>query len=712
MNPPETRANRLLGQKSPYLLQHAYNPVDWYPWGEPAFRRAREEDKPIFLSIGYSTCHWCHVMAAESFSNSEIADFLNENFISIKVDREERPDIDRLYMEAVQAMTGSGGWPLSVFLTHDLKPFYGGTYFPPESRRGQSGFLEVLAALRDLWIKDRGTILKSSETLVSVMGKETSPRTAGEIFPDAGLLDRAYEAYSSLFDGTFGGFGNVPKFPQEATGSFLLRYWHRRKDAKALEKVEKSLQEMARGGLRDYLGGGFHRYATDRKWHLPHFEKMLYNQAMLSRLYLETYQATRNPFYAEIARETLDYVLRDLTDTFGGFYAAEDADSWIVSENGKVKSEGAFYVWSSAEIQACLGREGAEVLSFYCGVREEGNIEGMDWRARNILSVCHSLETTAERFGMSREQVERILKNARAVLFERRTQRPRPYRDDKILADWNGLMIASLAFGFRVLGDVRYQRAAIGAADFLRARLKRKDGRLMHRYTDGEAAIPAFLADHAFFAWGLFELYEATFDPAYLEEAVSLCREMIRLFWDEKESGFFLTGEDSETLILRQKDFHEGALPSGNAMAALVLLKISRLGPGKDFEEKAMRILRAFFETSEISLGGSANMLVALDAALGPYCEIVIDEGPDRSNLEKMIEVIYSRFLPEKMVLLHDLEGESRKKMESLAPFLEGRPPIVSKTAVSVCRDRTCQLSAVSDSELKELFEKFFRSEF
>jgi len=708
MNPDKIQANRLLSQKSPYLLQHAYNPVDWYPWGEEAFRKARETHKPIFLSVGYSTCHWCHVMAAESFSNPETAKYLNENFVSVKVDREERPDIDRVYMQAVQAMTGSGGWPLSVFLTGELKPFYGGTYFPPRGRWGKPGFFEILSAIHEMWTSNPAGISESSEALLRAIGEKRFFADQGMSFPDEHLLDEAYENCGAAFDRSFGGFGIEPKFPQETLLGFLLRYGYRRGNPDALAMVETSLRKMALGGLRDHLGGGFHRYTTDREWHLPHFEKMLYNQALLSRLYLETYQVTQNSFYAAIARETLDYVLRDLTDDFGAFCAAEDADSWEVSGNGRVKSEGVFYVWTAAEIRDCLDKDLSEVFNFHYGIRDEGNVETNlpeEWRGRNILSVCQSVEATAKRFGMSRERVERILENARSVLSAKRASKPRPYRDDKILTDWNALMISSFSIGFRVLGDIRYQRAAMGAADFLLARLKRKDGRLMHRYADGEAAIPAFLPDYAFFTCGLIDLYEATFDPRYLEEAMSLCREIMRLFRDADGGGFFLTGGDSERLILRQKDFQEGALPSGNAAAALAFLRLSRLSGDRELETNAANILRAFPEHCGDSGMGCAHMLTALAAFAGPGCEIVIDEGPDNSDLEDMLRVIDSRFLPEKTVLFRDLEGENRKKIEALFPSLGTRARQGNKTAVTVCRNRTCLPAVVSGPELEGLFK-------
>ena len=496
----ERHTNRLVHEKSPYLLQHAHNPVDWYPWGDEAFEKAKKEDKPIFLSVGYSTCHWCHVMEEESFSNPEMAKIMNDNFISIKVDREERPDVDNIYMQVVMTMTGSGGWPMTVILTPDLKPFFGGTYFPPEDRWGSPGLKSILNTIASKWETERTQILASSESITQAVRAEAQSKAAMSHALDEKTLEKAYQQFRSQFDSRFGGFGDAPKFPRSHTLSFLLRYWKRPGDGKALEMVEKTLQEMAKGGMYDHLGGGFHRYSTDGQWRVPHFEKMLYDQAILSKSYLEAYQATGKEEYAQIAREIFGYVLRDMTGSNGAFYSAEDADSTPDPAQPKKKSEGAFYIWSHDEIVEALGKERADIFNFYFGVEPNGNAPQDphgEFKGRNILYVGHSLDETAKRLGKSPQEIETILKETKQILFSIRSKRLRPHLDDKVLTDWNGLMISSLAFASRALDEPRYAESAKKAADFLLEKMKRKDGRLMHRYREGEVAIPGFIEDYA-----------------------------------------------------------------------------------------------------------------------------------------------------------------------------------------------------------------------
>ncbi|MCH7505594.1 thioredoxin domain-containing protein, partial [PVC group bacterium] len=596
---PEEYTNRLINEKSPYLLQHAHNPVDWYPWGDEAFEKAKKENKPVFISVGYSTCHWCHVMEEESFSNPEIAKIMNDNFVSIKVDREERPDVDNYYMSAVQAMTGSGGWPMSVFLTPEGKPFYGGTYFPPDDRWGRPGFATILNTMADKWKNDRENLLESAQDMSSRLQALVSRSTSSKTKISEEILEKGFRSFVTQFDSRYGGFG-VPKFPRSHTLSFLLRYWQRVKDAKALEMVEKTLQAMARGGIYDHIGGGFHRYSTDAKWRVPHFEKMLYDQAIIAKAYLEAYQVTGNESYADMARDIFDYVLRDMTDVQGGFYSAEDADSSVVLDDNKVaakKREGAFYVWSKDEIKKYLEPVKAKIFSYHYGVESGGNVARDpfgEFKKKNILYVVSNVEKTALEFKKSQKEIQSILEESKAILFDIRAKRPRPYLDDKVLTDWNGLMISSLAYGARVLENKRYEIAARKAADFILKEMKRSDGRLLHRWREGDAGIPGFLEDYAFFTNGLYDLYEATFDTRYLKEAKYLSEEMIRLFADKTSGGFYFTSHDTKENFGRTKEIYDGATPSGNSVAALALLRVGRLTVSQNLEDQAYKTLEAF----------------------------------------------------------------------------------------------------------------------
>ncbi len=707
--PQETYTNRLAQEKSPYLLQHAHNPVDWYPWSEEAFQKARVENKPIFLSIGYSTCHWCHVMEEESFTNSDIAKILNDYFIPIKVDREERPDVDHIYMQAVMAMTGSGGWPMSVFLTPDLKPFYGGTYFPPADKWGRPGFITVLNAVHQKWASGREDLIKSSEELTKTIQTETAHQTAQSHQLDEKTLQTAYQQLESRFEQDKGGFSEAPKFPQGHILSFLLRYWKRSGEAHALQMAEKTLQEMARGGMYDQLGGGFHRYSTDAEWRVPHFEKMLYDQATLSKAYLEAYQATGKQEYAKIAREIFDYVLRDMTGPEGGFYSAEDADSAPDSSKPNEKREGAFYVWSQEEVMPALGKEKAEVFNYYFGVKHDGNAlhdPQEEFKNQNILYINHTLEETAKKFGKTQGEIEQTLTESKKILFVIREKRPRPHLDDKVLTDWNGLMISSLAFGSRVLGDTRYRDAAKKAADFLLVKMKTKDGRLMHRYRDGHVSVSGFLEDYAFLAHGLIDLYEATFDPRYLEETQFLLKQIHLLFWDETAGGFFLSGKDAEKLIARVKDLYDGAVPSGNSIAVLSLLRVGRMTMDKQLEDWAGKTLNTFSAQLARYPSGFAQMMIALDFVIGPAQEIVIAGDENVQITQEMIREIYSGFLPNKVVILHSSSGGAMKKIEALSPFTKNQVSLNGRTTVYVCKNYVCDLPTVEIGKLKQLLEK------
>ena len=575
-NPPYT--NRLIREKSPYLLQHAHNPVDWYPWGEEAFKKARQEQKLIFLSVGYSTCHWCHVMERESFSDPAIAKIMNRSFVSIKVDREERPDVDRIYMSFVQATTGSGGWPMSVFLTPDLKPFFGGTYFPPEDRRGRPGFRTLLLRIAEAWGKDREKILASTERFTQALQKLANASVGDVGGLQKPVLERTYQKFKQSYDATHGGFGRAPKFPRPVVFNFLLRYYARSGERDALQMTLHTLRAMARGGLQDHVGGGFHRYSTDATWHVPHFEKMLYGQAQLAISYADAYQITRDPFFSETVRSILDYVLRDMRGPEGEFYCAEDADS--LREHGKPEhGEGAFYVWDAGQIEKALGREQAAIFNFYYGAEPSGNvppeldIQG-EFKGMNILIVRHSLAETARQFDKSAPEVRELLAAARQKLLAARAGRPRPARDDKVLTAWNGLMISGFARAAQVLDEPRYLEAARAAASFLQGRLyDPKAGILKRRYRAGHVAINGFLDDYAFLIQGLLDLYEASFDVRWLSWAVQLQQMQDQLFWDSKHGGYFATSGDDPSILVRMRDDYDGAEPSPNSVAAMNLLR-------------------------------------------------------------------------------------------------------------------------------------------
>ncbi len=686
--------NRLIHEKSPYLLQHAHNPVDWYPWGEEAFAKARAEDKPIFLSIGYSTCHWCHVMERESFENEDIAALLNSFFVPIKVDREERPDVDQVYMQAVQLMTGQGGWPLSAFLSPEGRPFWGGTYFPPDERYGRPGFRRILLALSEAWRTRRDEVLDSAEKLTGHLEEQGRALAAGA---GTGLgpavLERGVEQSAATFDSVYGGFGSAPKFPRSHALSFLLVSHARSGDPEVLRMVEVTLDRMARGGMFDHLGGGFHRYSTDARWLVPHFEKMLYDQALLARTYLEAYQVTGKEEYAAVAREIFTYALRDLCSPSGAFYSAEDADS-----EGE---EGKFYVWTPDEIEGVLGKEEGGLFSAVYGVSGEGNFE----HGQSILHLPRPLATVAAERGISLAELRTRLDPARAELLAARNGRVRPHLDDKILTDWNGLMIGALALGGRVLGEPAYVTAAERAAAFIDGELLRSDGRLLKRYRDGEAAIPAYLDDYAFLAFGLLDLYAATFDPLYLERARDLGREMIRLFADENGGGLYFTASDGEALLVRTKEVYDGAVPSGNAIAALVLLRLGALTADPELERQGRAIIEAFSGVIEKSPQAFPQMLVALDFALGPSAEVVLAGDPAGRTLGEMRAALDRRFLPQVVVAMHP-GGEAGARLEAVAPFLAAYDAKGGHPAAYVCRNHACELPVHEAGEMLAQLER------
>jgi uncharacterized protein YyaL (SSP411 family) len=701
--------NRLAQEKSPYLLQHAHNPVDWYPWGEAAFEKARLENKPIFLSIGYSTCHWCHVMERESFENEEIAAQMNRDYVAIKVDREERPDVDRIYMTFVQATTGSGGWPMSVWLTPELKPFFGGTYFPPENRWGHPGFGSILTQIAQAWGSDRRKIDESARAVVEQLKKqvEVAPTRAGAAF-DPGSLESAFNIFRRTFDSRLGGFGGAPKFPRVSVHHFLLRYYARTKNREALDMVLLTLREMARGGMHDQLGGGFHRYSVDDRWFVPHFEKMLYDQAQIAISYLEAFQVTGDTQYADTARRIFDYVLRDMTDAGGGFYSAEDADSAISPEHPEVKGEGAFYTWSMEEIHALLGRSAADWFCYRYGVREGSNVDSDphgEFTGKNILYQAHTVEETARHFSQPPDEVLTALHRAAGLLMADRAERVRPGLDDKILTAWNGLMISAFAKGGAVLDDARYAEAARRAAEFVIGHLyDAPSGTLLRRYRAGDAAIPGFLDDYAMFVQGLLDLYEAQFDRRHLELAVRLTETQMKLFEDTESGAFFSTAADDHRLVLRVKEDYDGAEPSGNSVAAMNLVRLARMTNRAAFRESADRTLAAFASRLQLAPVAIPQMLTTCEFLLGEPREIILAGPRDSAEMRALLRELHTRFVPSRVVLLVD-SPESQQALAAGIPSVASMNPVEGRASAYVCRNYTCQLPVWEPAKFAELIQ-------
>ena len=690
--------NRLIKEKSPYLLQHANNPVDWYPWGEEAFDKARKENKPILLSIGYSTCHWCHVMEHESFEDEEVAKLMNETFVSIKVDREERPDIDNIYMTVCQMISQGGcGWPLTIIMTPDKKPFFAATYIPKESRYGRAGMMDFIPKIKELWVSERDNILQSADSITDAVRKATdvSQNTEGKDLSTK-TLNNAYNQLLRNFDEDKGGFGSKPKFPTPHNHLFLLRYWKRTGDPLALQMVEKTLQEMRLGGIYDHVGFGFHRYSTDQKWLLPHFEKMLYDQALLVMAYTETYQVTGKEEYENTAREILTYVLRDMTSPEGGFYSAEDADS-----EGE---EGKFYVWTEEELIEILGKEDAELVIKTYNTHNEGNFieeAGGHKTGANILHLVYPLKQIASSYEVSNKKFSERIEEARIALFNEREKRIHPYKDDKILTDWNGLMIAAFSMAGRVFNEPKFTEAAEKAANFILKDMKDANGKLLHRYRQGEAGITANVDDYAFMIWGLLELYESTFDIEYLKSAISLQGEMNQGFWDDKNGGYYFTANDAEELISRQKEIYDGAIPSGNSVAGLNLLKLSRITGDVEYEKKAAMLGKAFSETIESGPMAYTLFMTGLDFGLGPSYELVIVGNPKDTDTIAMIEAIRKTYNPSKVVLLKGTDENS--EIAEIAEFTKGQQAIEGKATAYVCLDHVCNLPTTEISKMLEL---------
>jgi len=721
MRIPE-QTNRLAREKSPYLLQHAHNPVDWYAWGREAFAKARCEDKPIFLSIGYSTCHWCHVMAHESFENEETAEIMNREFINIKVDREERPDVDRVYMTFVQATTGGGGWPMSVWLTPELKPFVGGTYFPPSDRYGQPGFRKVLTGIASAWKKDREKIAEQGTRIIAALAKagERGGDKAERLTAEA--LDAAYEQFSRSYDAHEGGFGSAPKFPRPATFNFLLRVHERgigfqpmsahRQDADAtrskhaLEMSLFTLRKMAAGGMHDHLGGGFHRYSVDNYWHVPHFEKMLYDQAQLAVAYLEAFQITREPLFENVARDVLDYVRRDTTAQSGGFFSAEDADSLF--ERGKPeRGEGVFYIWTKKEIATALG-PAAEIFGFHYGVETDGNAPpGSDphgeFRGRNILIERHSLGETAKHFAKEETEMRAALAASRATLLALRAKRPRPHLDDKIITAWNGLMISAYARGAQILREPVYLESATRAATFVHEQLYDSARKILVRnYREGRSEVEGFADDYAFVIQGLLDLYEAGFDTRWLQFAMELQETQDRFFLDEKNGGYFSNTDNDASILLRMKEDNDSAEPAASSVAALNLLRLAQVRDEPKWRERGEKTIAAFAPQISHFASAMPQMLVALDFSLGKPRQIVIAGKRDAADTCALLAEVRQHFLPNTIVLLAD-GSESQKFLGEKLEALRLMRPVDGKAAAYVCENFACKTPVTDVKALGEM---------
>jgi uncharacterized protein YyaL (SSP411 family) len=659
--------NRLARETSPYLLQHAHNPVDWYPWGEDAFARARAEDKPILLSVGYSACHWCHVMERESFENPDIAALMNRDFVNVKVDREERPDVDHIYMQAVQSMTGHGGWPMTVFLTPEGTPFYGGTYFPPQDRHGLPGFPKLLAAITDAWRSRRGEVEQSARELTESLGQSERLRRAATLLTEE-ILFSAFQGVSAQFDEEWGGLGGAPKFPQPMIWEFVLRFWKRSRNPYAQRMVHTTLVRMARGGIYDHLGGGFARYSVDAHWLVPHFEKMLYDNAQLASLYLHAWLAFGDPECRRVCEETLDYVLRDMTDPAGGFYSAEDADS--------EGHEGKFYVWTPEEIRAVLGGDADRALAYW-GVDRGPNFEG-----RSILYVAGQPEPEA-------------IAPLRQRLLQARSRRVRPGRDDKVLAGWNGLACRAFAEAGRALGRPDYVAAAVRNAEFVLGQM-RQSGRLLRTWKGGRAHLKGYLEDHAMVAAALIDVYEATFDRHWLDAARDLADDMLRLFWDDGLEGFYDTGDDHERLIVRPRNLFDNAVPSGSSVAIETLLRLAELTGESAWESRATAALRPMADLMGRHPTGFGRFLCALDFHLGPRVEVVL-VGAAGDGLEPLVSEVFGRFLPNRVVA--GIVSGDRRGADRL-PLLESREAVDGRATAYVCRNHACDLPATDRETL------------
>ncbi len=703
-------SNRLVNEKSLYLQQHAHNPVDWFPWGEEAFARARRENKPIFLSVGYSTCHWCHVMERESFEKEDIAEVMNRHFINIKVDREERPDVDAVYMTFVQATTGSGGWPMSVWLTPELKPFVGGTYFPPTDRWGRPGFLSILQQIAKAWESDRERIIASGNDLLTQLQKATAAGLASDIAPLSGFSDRAYRQLQASYDSRYGGFGAAPKFPRPSVTDFLLRYYAETGTRDALDKTLFSLRKMAEGGIHDQVGGGFHRYSVDEQWHVPHFEKMLYDQGQLACTYLDAFQITHEPWLAEIAQGILDYVLRDMTGEQGQFLAAEDADSPL-PEKPEEEAEGAFYLWQYDELEKILGTAVAAIFNFHYGVEKMGNVQNDpqgEFQHGNVLKVTHSVAATAAHFAKTGNEIQWTLAEARRQLLAARARRPRPHLDDKVITAWNGLMISAFARAAQLLEKKRkkYLHAATTAAAFIREHLYNAERRMLRRrYRQGEAAIDGYADDFAFLIQGLLDLYEASFDIAYLTWALELQQKQDELFLDQQDGGYFNTAGDDQNILLRLKSDYDAAEPSPNSISVRNLLRLARMTDDQRYHDQAAKTLKAFSHRLMENPDAMPLLAAAADFYLETPTQIIIAGRPETPDTQAILDVVRARFMPNKILMLADGIGGQDDAGRHFK-FIAGLKMLNGQATAYLCENNACQSPTTDPDMLAKLLDE------
>lgn len=698
MNTIKNLKNKLRHEKSPYLLQHAGNPVNWYPWGEDAFNDSKKENKPIFLSIGYSTCHWCHVMEKESFENDDIAKLMNKAFVNIKVDREERPDIDKIYMTVAQMMTGSGGWPLTIIMTPEKKPFFAGTYIPRQSQSGRIGMLDLVPKVEEVWNSKNDDILDSAEKITSKIAEFSSSGPQEKL--DESILEKAFLALSGVFDSEYGGFGHAPKFPTAHNIMFLLNYWKKTSNDRAMQMIEKTLISMRDGGIWDHIGMGFHRYSTDRKWILPHFEKMLYDQALNAMAYTDSFQATGKIEYKETAAGIFKYVLSNMKSLEGGFFSAEDADS-----EGE---EGTFYVWNTKEIENILSKKDASIISKVFNLSEKGNFMEEATREQtgnNIFYLTKTIASLAGELKISPDSLKDLLEKARLKLYGIREQRVHPFKDDKILTDWNGLMIAAFARAAKVFNNKEYEEIAEKAIEFLFNKMFTSDGLLYHRYRDGQADIEANLDDYAFLIMALLELYESGFNVEHLKRAIKLNEILIKHFWDEADGGFYFTSDTGEKLISRQKESYDGAIPSGNSVSMLNLIKLSRITGDSGLEGKALKIAEFFSGLLKNSPASHTHMMSAMAFIYGPSYEVFIVGEKDSTQTLNILKKLNSKYLPNKVVIFRP-SNEEDSEIDKISDFSKSLKMLDKKTTAYVCKNYYCKLPTNDPEKILELLNE------
>lgn len=697
------KANKLISEKSPYLLQHAYNPVDWHPWNEDTFELAKKMNKPIFLSVGYSACYWCHVMEREVFENDEIAKLMNDYFVNVKVDREERPDVDRVYMTALQAMTGSGGWPMSMFLTPDLKPFYGATYVPPKAKYGRAGFEDVIEQIHEVWIKKENEVIESSnkitDNLQNAIESKIIKENDSELNKD--ILVNAFTTIQKIYDEEYGGFGSGNKFPRPVVFNFLLDYYYHTKDFKSLDMVTFSLKKMYEGGMYDHLAGGFHRYSVDNIWRVPHFEKMLYDQAQLITTYVNTYLVTKNKFFLFVAEDTAHYVLENLQNNDGGYFSAEDAESAPDAAEPKAKEEGAYYIWQKDEIEKILGKEEAKIFNFYYGIEQHGNTINDPhevFGTKNVLFILNDIFDTAKHFERTPEEIARIIDDSRTLLLKERVKRPKPGLDDKILTSWNGLMISALANIYKVTGNALYLESAVKAVGFIKNNLY-KDKALLHRYRDGESRFEGTLEDYAYLISGLLDLYEAAFDIKNLEFAIELNDITVDKFYDNENGGFFDVGSEIKDVILKTKDTYDGAEPAGNSIQIMNMLRLGYMTDNKDLIEKAEQSLKLFsYDINRLPFS-SPQMLCALSFILNSPKEIIITGELKNEKTKELMNCVDQLFIPNKVEL------HSTDELAKISPFIKNLVSDNNESKVYVCENYQCNLPTDETEKLRELLK-------